>query len=227
MKKIIGMLFAILIATSAFAFQASLGVRGNANFQVGTTVNKDNVTLNQDAHPGIGGGFGVYTNLGFVNFGKVLFGIRPEFDMNFKNGFYFKKEGSVITTRTDFTTDTIDIPVLITFGIPFSETLKLDLGAGPYISFPFNGWKSVGNTLSALGSWATTTEGKTSPVNWGVAFDAGLGFKLGPGYIMMDVRYMLDLNETKARAVVAGETVEKGLFTRRSLNVGLGYELVF
>lgn len=227
MKKIIGMIFAICIAGSAFAFEASLGVRGNVNFQVGTTVNKKNVVATQDAQPGLGGGFGVYTNLGIVNFGKVLFGVRPEFDMNFKNGFYYKKEGSVVTTRTEFTTDTIDIPVLLTFGIPLNETVKFDFGAGPYISFPFNGWKSVGSTMSALGSWASNANGKTSPVNWGLAFDSGLGFKLGPGYLMLDVRYMLDLNETKARAVVAGETIEKGLFTRRSLNVGLGYELTF
>ncbi len=78
MKKIIATAAAIAVsAISAFAFDVTLGARGNVNFGLGTTLSETtsrsldsmrnaakaaNGTWNEGGN--IGGGFGVYVNFG-------------------------------------------------------------------------------------------------------------------------------------------------------------------
>ena len=71
----------------------------------------------------------------------------------------------------------------------------------------------------------------SSSLNFGIAFDVNGAYKLGPGSIVLDLRYMLDLTPTrittknKDNGDITLDDVKS--FTRRALTIGLGYQVKF
>lgn len=248
MKKIIATAAAIAVsAISAFAFDVTLGARGNVNFGLGTTLSETtsrgldslrnaakaaNGTWNEGGN--IGGGFGVYVNFGLVDLGPGSLGLQPEFDMNFNNGYNYAAKCTYSGTPVDgsytIIDNTIDIPLLVTYKADIGSIFTLGGGVGPYLSIPVGlDQVTVNKTVSTTYKSSDTRDMKAA-LNFGMAFDVNAGWKLGPGSIVLDCRYMLDFTPTKISSKPkSGSTWSdpSEAFTRRGLSVGVGYQYKF
>ena len=247
MKKIIATAAAIAVsAISAFAFDVTLGARGNVNFGLGTTLSRSwdsarnavkaaNGTWNEGGN--IGGGFGVYVNFGLVDLGPGSLGLQPEFDMNFNNGYNYAAKctysGTPVDVSATFIDNTIDIPLLVTYKADIGSIFTLGGGVGPYLSIPV-GFEEI--EVYKIGSSSPTTTKYSdrydfkADLNFGMAFDVNAGWKLGPGSIVLDCRYMLDFTPTKISSKPkSGSTWSdpSEMCTRRGLSVGVGYQYKF
>ena len=223
MKKIIAVTAALMMASlSAFALDITVGARGNFNIGAGTTVKNDD---DGDYDGNIGGGFGVYGNFGLVELGGGSLGVQPEVNMNFNNGATYKN-GSSSITLTDMT---LDIPVLVTFTYPVMDALSIGGGIGPYLSIPFgcDMIRKIGGNTSKSSEDFEIKAG----LNFGLAFDVNGAYKVGPGSIVLDVRYMLDLTPTKITMKHKEYDFtfmdNEELLTRRLLAIGVGYQIKF
>lgn len=251
MKKIIATAAAIAVsAISAFAFDVTLGARGNVNFGLGTTlegtnsssmdysrniVKANNGTLNEGGN--IGGGFGVYVNFGLVDLGPGSLGLQPEFDMNFNNGYNYAAKmtysGTSIDGSRTIIDNTIDIPLLVTYKADIGSIFTLGGGVGPYLSIPV-GLEDISVYKDGSSSPTTTKSSDRydfkADLNFGMAFDVNAGWKLGPGSIVLDCRYMLDFTPTKISQKLKSASTWSDpteWFTRRGLSVGVGYQYKF
>ncbi len=248
MKKIIATAAAIAVsAISAFAFDVTLGARGNVNFGLGTTLSETtsrsldsmrnaakatNGTWNEGGN--IGGGFGVYVNFGLVDLGPGSLGLQPEFDMNFNNGYNYAAKltysGTPVDGSSTIIDNTIDIPLLVTYKADIGSIFTLGGGVGPYLSIPVGlDVVTVNKTVSTTYKSSDTSDMKAD-LNFGMAFDVNAGWKLGPGSIVLDCRYMLDFTPTKISSKTkSGSTWSNPTewFTRRGLSVGVGYQYKF
>lgn len=235
MKKIVTVLAAAVIAASTMsAADVALGVRGKGSMNVGTKFVEER--SGSVEYPYVfGGGFDAYANLSVFNLGAIKLGVQPEIGMNFFNGISTKYTasalGSSTTIEVKWSTTTIDIPVLVTLKTDLGKKFRVGVGVGPYVSFVIDGkveWedtKKVGGTTSTSSDF--TKKGQDgldfSATNFGFAFDADLGFGFGPGKLVIDVRYMLDVTPTKV--LTNGEDSDTGNFYRRNLTAALGYEI--
>lgn len=224
MKKIITVLAAAVIAASTMsAADVALGVRGKGSMNIGTKLVKENSEGSGIEYPYVfGGGFDAYTNLTIFKLGGIKLGVQPEIGMNFFNGINQKWSASVAgyssSKETKITTTTIDVPVLVTAKIDFGKKFRIGAGVGPYVSFVVDGkhdWESDFNKKGQRGLDFSAT-------NFGFAFDADLGFGFGPGKLVLDVRYMLDVTPTKV--TYDGNEFDVN-FYRRNLTAALGYEI--
>ena len=247
MKKIIAVAAALAVSSlSAFALDITVGARGNFNMGLGTSpegVMKDLVEYQKENFESVGtfkeggnlgGGFGVYANFGLVELGGGSLGVQPELNMNFNNGYNFKGEASELGLETkmgyDLYDTTLDIPVLVTFTYPVLDALSIGGGIGPYLSIPFGADGKMTDYYAYGGTVYTDDESKlsdddkiTADMNFGLAFDVNGAYKVGPGSIVLDVRYMLDFTPTKYNIDDESEKV----FTRRMLTIGAGYQIKF
>ncbi|MBD5406641.1 MAG: PorT family protein [Treponema sp.] len=240
MKKLVTLVAALALAGAAFALDFSVGARGNFNMGLGTTFEKDVQKSLKDAKDAgedisfplvVGGGFGVYGHIGFLDFGNNLtLGATLEFGLNFNNGKsyksfeYFGHNYSEEVKRTVYA-HSIDIPLMITLKVPVAETVKLDFGLGPNFSIPFGAGTAMDDEKYLLKDYYDKV---SYNLNIGLIFDADVGFKVGPGYVLVDLRYLLDFTPTTAKPKNNGVSAEKSeMFYRRSLNLGVGYEFNF
>lgn len=233
MKRLVTLVVALAFAGAAFALDFSVGARGNFNMGLGTTFGgdtKEMVDYLKDigadvSYPlVVGGGFGVYGHIGFLDFGNNLtLGATLEFGMNFNNGKSFKVK-DVDDSKVTYYAHSIDIPLMITLKVPVAETVKLDFGLGPNFSIPFGAGIVSGDEKTTL---KDNSDKVTYNMNIGLVFDADVGFKVGPGYVLVDVRYLLDFTPTTAKSTVEGGIYKGEYLYRRSLNLGVGYEFNF
>ncbi len=241
MKKLVTLVAALAFAGAAFALDFSVGARGNFNMALGTTFNKDmQESLNDSKDAGadisyplvVGGGFGVWGHVDFLDFANLSLGATLEFGMSFNNGKSYKYEWAGENEKFKFYAHAIDIPFMVTLKVPVAETVKLDFGLGPNFSIPFGA-----ATVIEYGGTSDTLKLKdgydkvTYNLNIGLVFDANVGFKLGPGYALVDVRYLLDFTPTTAKVTYSengsSHTEKEKLLYRRSLCIGVGYEFNF
>ena len=145
--------------------------------------------------------------------------------MNFNNG-YTSEEDSV---KMNLYSTTIDLPVLVTFNYPVMEAFSIGCGLGPYLSIP--------SGFDFLVQFDEDTSTKTfenmdvkARLNFGFAFDVNAAYKLGPGSLVFDVRYMLDLEPTSIDSKdpdASWHDRSNDMFTRRMFVLGLGYQMKF
>ena len=235
MKRLVTLVVALAFAGAAFALNFSVGARGNFNMGLGTTFEKDSQEYMDSVKDSgidvsyplvVGGGFGVYGHVGFFDFANNLsLGATLEFGLNFHNGKSYKFKMSGVEAKGKVYAHSIDIPLMITLKVPVAETVKLDFGLGPNFSIPFGAGFVVGDEKSTL---KDNYDKVTYNMNIGLVFDADVGFKVGPGYVLVDVRYLLDFTPTTAKPKDYGSSADKvEYFYRRSLNIGVGYEFNF
>lgn len=228
MKRLVTLVVALAFAGAAFALDFSVGARGNFNMGLGTTFEKG---LQEDLDAGgdisyplvVGGGFGVYGHVGFLDFANLTLGATLEFGMNFNNGKSYKVK-DVDDLKVTYYAHSIDIPLMITLKVPVAETVKLDFGLGPNFSIPFGAGTVMGDEKYPLKDYYDKV---SYNLNIGLVFDADVGFKVGPGYVLVDVRYLLDFTPTTAKVEDNGVSVKSEMCYRRSLNLGVGYEFNF
>lgn len=226
MKKIITVLAAAIVAASALsAADVALGVRGKGSLNAGTKFvekNEPNVVGTYEYPKVFGGGFDAYSNLTIFKLGGIKLGVQPEIGMNFFNGINQKWSASVAgissSKETKITTTTIDVPVLVTAKIDFGKKFRIGAGVGPYVSFVVDGKHYWGDDFNKKGQSGLDF----SATNFGFAFDADVGFGFGPGKLVLDVRYMLDVTPTKV--TYDGNEFDVN-FYRRNLTAALGYEI--
>ncbi|MBD5399092.1 MAG: outer membrane beta-barrel protein [Treponema sp.] len=232
MKKLVTLVAALAFAGAAFALDFSVGARGNFNMGLGTTFEKElQEELKNMKDDGVdisyplvvGGGFGVYGHIGFLDFANLTLGATLEFGMNFNNGKSFKVK-DVDDSKVTYYAHSIDIPLMITLKVPVAETVKLDFGLGPNFSIPFGAGTVMGDEKYPLKDYYDKV---SYNLNIGLVFDADVGFKVGPGYVLVDVRYLLDFTPATAKSTVEGVTYKGEYLYRRSLNIGVGYEFNF
>lgn len=257
MKKIIlVMAVTVLYVTSLFAVDVTIGARGNVNFGWGTTpegVVKDsldqceNFTANVISNGGsastkkggnIGGGFGFYGNFGLINLGATKLGIQPELDFNFNNGYNYDWHANVGTQTGTISekcyTHTLDIPVLINIAVPIGKKVEVGFGLGPQISFPLHadgeGVVKVPGVANTSVKYSEVYSDLKGNINFGIAFDANgkyfFGEKNNIG-LVLDIRYNLDFTKTQFIETTNNITSKEDVFTRRTLNIGVGCEYRF
>ena len=228
MKKLIAMAAALAVTSlSAFAVDITVGARGNFNMGIGTDIIFQPDTFNSfEKHGGnLGGGFAVFANFGRTEIGKGSLGIQPEFGMNFNNG-YTSEEDPV---KMNLYSTTIDLPVLVTFNYPVMEAFSIGCGLGPYLSIP-SGFDFLVQFDEDSSTKTFENMDVKARLNFGFAFDVNAAYKLGPGSLVFDVRYMLDLEPTSIDSKdpdASWHDRSNDMFTRRMFVLGLGYQMKF
>jgi hypothetical protein len=139
------------------------------------------------------------------------FGIQPELNVMLNNG--------VEATYTDGTQvkaayNSLDIPVLLYYNFILSPVL-VRVSVGPYIAIP------VGKVNVEVPGLTGASGFENYGFMWGVTGGFGIGFRLGPGSIIGDVRYLNDFTEN---VITYNGSEQKG-FLRRSISTTIGYEL--
>lgn len=241
MKKI---LFAVLCSISfVFAMQTAhaqkmgFGIKGGLNFSTlsgdftpnTTVLNKESVT---------GYNIGAYGYLGF----NPIFALQAE--VNFTqlgvkyNGIVAQFGTSTTSTVSEATFNYIQIPVLVRLQTGFSD-FKVWGNVGPYVGLSLGGKSKstlttviggfAGNTASTLSSEDVLKSGDDiQSVDFGVMAGAGLGYKVGPGYITFDARYALGLTRNPGSTAVSNPGAPNpDDFKNRSIMLSLGYLFVF
>jgi hypothetical protein len=137
--------------------------------------------------------------------------IQPEVNFMVNNGMEISGHGSTIKIGYP----TIDIPLLVRWNF-IQSPIVVGILAGPYISFPIG---KLNLTVNDKGS-ALDTRGYTFGVTGGFA----LGFKVGPGYITADARYINDFNSLFVKEDFGDGVQDANICVRRSINITIGYE---
>ncbi|MCQ2597205.1 MAG: hypothetical protein MJ181_05095 [Treponema sp.] len=225
MKKI---LMAAVAAACMFSMSAlSFGVRGDVDIGMGKIEKIEKDDGSQTSKPAyekapniFSGSAGAWLDLPILNLAIVSVGLRPEVDVAFNQGSTYEatvnsESGKVEIKKTD-----LEIPLYLDACFNFS-VLRVSAGVGPYVSMPLE-FKASEKTLGGeplkvpSAGWASHT--------WGVAGYVQAGLKLGPGYLLGDVRLSTPL--TKEDLFKAGDT-EVAKEKSYKIGVGAGYEFKF
>jgi hypothetical protein len=140
-----------------------------------------------------------------------VWSVQAELNIMLNNGMEISGQGSV--TTIDYAT--IDIPLLVRWNFIQSPVVA-GLVIGPYISLPASKLNIAWDDLGA----ALDTKGYTFGVTGGFA----LGYKLGPGSLVVDVRYINDFGSLYVSEDFGEGMQDANILIRRSINITLGYE---
>ena len=234
MKKIAIIALSLFgVAVTSHALDISLGLRGSFNMGLGTNLEgncatiRDNNKTASELDDGatfkeggnLGGGASLFANFGFLDLGPGTLGLQPEVMINFNNGYNFSINTNYGKYKYTLHGNSIDIPLFVTYQAPIGESFKIGLGVGPYISIPL-GCKEKWDIPATAGT-SSEYEPDSTNINFGIGFDLNAGYKVGPGYIVFDAKYLTDITTTAY--IYSGSKYD--VFTRRALLLGLGYEL--
>jgi hypothetical protein len=138
------------------------------------------------------------------------FAVQPELNVMVNNGIKITfVDGS--TARAVYTS--IDVPLLLRFTV-LQTPVTVGILGGAYASFPVG---TMNLEFSGLSGATSVT-----PKNIIFGFTAGLnaGYRIGPGHIIVDLRYINDLSHV----LIDYKGTEMNSLLRRSINVTAGYE---
>jgi hypothetical protein len=139
------------------------------------------------------------------------FGIQPELNVMVNNGIKATyTDGMEVTAAYT----SLDIPILLYYNIIVNPVV-VRIFAGPYLAIP------VGKINIEVDGYSGGAGIENKGVMFGILGGFGVGFKVGPGNIIGDFRYINDFSENK---ILYNGKDMKG-FLRRSINVTVGYEL--
>jgi hypothetical protein len=149
-----------------------------------------------------------------------MWSVQPELNFMVNNGMTIGDEYDEYITKISYTT--LDIPLLVRWNFIQSPVVA-GLIIGPYISLPIS---KVKTEVSGKGTRELDAEG----FNLGVTGGFALGYKIGPGYLTADLRFLHDLNDAfNLRPIQVREDVNNvppsNICIRRSLNITIGYEI--
>lgn len=194
-------LCALLAASvSVVSAESYFGVKGIFRTNLGSELADNNGFKNVTM---IGGGGSVYAGFNFLFF----LGLHTELGFTANNGAKGEIQGQEVGLRFS----TIDIPICLTARVPIGPVHVMAM-IGPNFSFPVGDVKGVLFDNQSPGSI-------TSKCIVGILGGAEAGLALGPGSLVLGVRYLSDLQDFKVESVKA--------LVRRSFDVTLGYEFRF
>jgi hypothetical protein len=148
-----------------------------------------------------------------------MWSVQPEINYMVNNGMKIGDEYDEYSANVSYTT--LDIPLLVRWNFIQSPVLA-GVIIGPYISLPISKVKT-----EVFGEG--TRELDAEWFNLGVTGGFALGYKIGPGYLTADLRFLHDLNDAlNLRPIQVREDVNdvppSNICIRRSLNITIGYE---
>jgi hypothetical protein len=140
-----------------------------------------------------------------------LWSVQAELDIMLNNGMEISGQGPVVSI--DY--HTIDIPLLVRWNF-IQAPVVVGLVIGPYISLPAGRLNlSAGDKGAAL-----DMRGFTLGISGGFV----LGYKLGPGSLIADLRYINDFRSLYVREDFGDGMQDANICIRRSINITVGYE---
>jgi hypothetical protein len=148
-----------------------------------------------------------------------MWSVQPEINFMVNNGMKIGDEYDEYSANVSYTT--LDIPLLVRWNFIQSPVLA-GVIIGPYISLPISKVKTefVGEgTIELDAEW----------FNFGVTGGFSIGYKVGPGCFIADLRFLHDLNDAfNLRSIQVREETNgvslSNICIRRSLNITIGYE---
>ena len=117
------------------------------------------------------------------------------------------------------TYSSLDIPILIKYAF-IDDPLRVGILGGLHLSFPLGKVKFS----YSEGGYTETQEFDSEGISFGLTAGGFLGYPLGPGRLIGDLRFIFDL--ATVRMKFPGSSSEDTL-TRRGLAIGVGYEFSF
>lgn len=149
-------------------------------------------------------------------------GVQLDIGFNANNGGAMETEILGKKLKQTISFNTLDIPLLITYRLPIIDLLDLRVGVGPNFGIVLGKMKQKvkGGPIDLDNS---TDVELASKVLVGLMADIGVGINLGPGALLVDVRFLNDFSKLKTK--VGDE--KKDFLTRRNLSFSLGYEMKF
>jgi len=120
----------------------------------------------------------------------------------------------------------LDIPILLRYS--FRDKPLLGVEAGPYLSIPLGKFKYY-RIASPLGGTPGEQNAKSSAkLGFGMAVGVFTGFRLGPGRITGNIRYIFNFTPVNAGVLnYMTELIIMDVFSRRGIIMMLGYEYSF
>lgn len=214
MKKILAAVLTLGCMLSASA--VSLGFRGDVDIGVGQ-MRKGDVPASFDKAKQItGGDIGLWVDLPFIDLKFFTLGVRPELELAFNQGIILNNETQDAIRTTDLT-----IPVYLDASFNIAA-VRISGGVGPYLSIPL----SVRDTGARLGSTTIKVPSAGWDLRtWGLGAYVQGGFKLGPGYLLAELRANSPFTEQEFKDSSSNLTVINN--KRYRIDAGLAYEFKF
>lgn len=241
--------YLIIILCACFSFMAHLsnaqkigvGVKGGLNFsstsgELNSTGLNGSTTFNKESVTGYS--FGAY---GFFKFNPI---IALQLEANFTQLGYKTTTTSIVqigggatmsgSSVGEATFNYLQIPVLLRVEKGFSD-FRVWGNAGPYVGLSLGGKrKFVATTIGGFTGNQTLTDERNlksgddiKSVDVGLMGGVGAGYKVGPGYITFDARYMLALTTYNPDTALSSPGFNPNDFKNRSIMLSLGYMFEF
>lgn len=225
MKKLLVLLVTCIILCTAVQAQVSVIPKVGVTF---SSIVYENNPENQIAKTGFLVGAGL--NLPII---EDLLSVQPEL-LFIQKGSAFDAEDVDIKFRE--TLNYIEVPVLakLAFG---SDLIKFHVSAGPSIGLGLGGnYKFTGDDADDLEDLVGSLDGDVSfgtddddsynnRLDVGAQFGLGAGFKVGPGSLILDLRYGLGLSNLLKEDADLGIDESEG--KNRLIAISLGYAIPF
>ena len=116
-----------------------------------------------------------------------------------------------VKTTSESGYSSLDIPLVANYSFSFSDRIYIKAGLGPYMSVPVS--KRKANYSDGSG-YEEPLEGP----NFGILGGIGGGYKIGDGFITLDMRYLSDFT------TVTHKSDQREILNRRGLAMLVGYE---
>jgi TolB-like protein len=145
---------------------------------------------------------------------RVLETLRLQVELDFMigNGITVSGMGETVSV----TYSTLDIPLIVSWNA-IQSPLTLDIFGGAYVSLPI----SQVTVTQSNGAASVKLNGKVLGVLGGI----NVGYPVGPGYAVVDIRYINDFGTLTVTQTSGGVDSEAGLCYRKGLVISLGYSL--
>lgn len=236
MKKIFVLISAFVFAASVATAEIGLavGAKGVFGFPIGTQrentfddAMKNNlnvsgeVTIKKMAMVNGGGALFVRYELpwGLPFNNKIGFQLEGAFNANNGISKTYESYGKKIDVHASF--HTVDIPLLVTYRIPVG-IVDFRVGVGANLGIAV-GDASYKFRTSGIRDEETVKKEIAEKLLIGLVGDIGMGFKLGHGALLADVRFLTDFTKLEIKE----KDIKYDVLTRRNLSISVGYEMRF
>ena len=217
--------FLSVVALTAFSFtaQAQVSIIPKAGLTISNVAFKEEEEGQKSTT-----GFLVGAGFNFPLSEDGFFSIQPEL-LYIQKGFGGESTNNGINSKTDNHFNYLELPLLakISFG---SETVKGYVNAGPSIGYALNGKLSSGGISVAykFGKEPSNYNGSdiyvdANRLDFGLQFGGGVGFQVGPGSLLLDLRYGYGL--THLLKEQTGQQSGDNKSQNRVIAISLGYAI--
>lgn len=223
MKKIV-VFAAMFVAVASLATAEvglAVGAKGVIGLPAGTTL-EQKLGDGEKMVPTANGGGAVFIRyeLPFALPLDSKLGVQLDVGFNANNGGAIENKDLKCKSTVSF--NTLDIPLLITYRLPIGSLLDVRVGVGPNFGIVLGKMKQTvvldGKKLDPVGE-----SDVASKFLIGLMADVGVGLNLGPGALLVDVRFLTDFT----KFAIGDKDNKLDLLTRRNLSFSVGYEMKF